>query len=99
MRGVTMPKSRRVKRLKEAASRSLKADRARKSKEPWEQKLKRYGRTINGVFFHPTQVSRTKTAAKNAAAALRRKGSLARVTKEKDGFVVWLGRARKKRKK
>ena len=50
---------------------------------------------FNGIRFAPQLVSKTKQRAKDTANSLRRKGSLARVTKEADGFVVWLGRKRK----
>lgn len=59
---------------------------------------RKFGRKINGKTFFPQVTRKTKTAAKDTAANFRRKGNLARVTKEKSfgGWVVWVGPKRKK---
>jgi len=56
---------------------------------------KKFSRKFDGKRYYPQVVRKKKSTAKADAASLRRKGSTARVTKESDGYVVWLGPKRK----
>lgn len=57
---------------------------------------RKFSRRFNGKRYSPQVVRNKKSDAKNTAASLRRRGSTARVTKESDGYVVWVGPKKKK---
>jgi len=46
-------------------------------------------RNFGGKKYTANQVCNKKSTAQAAAGTRRRKGGLARVTKESDGYVVW----------
>ena len=46
-------------------------------------------RKFNGKKYTANQTCEKKSTANVAASTRRRKGGLARVTKESDGYVVW----------
>ena len=47
-------------------------------------------RNFNGKRYAANQTCDKKSTANSAASTRRRKGGLARVTKESDGYVVWI---------